>query len=278
MTNNPLAKFFRQPAIYIRLPSNGSTWAPGSIVMPENLELPVLPMTAIDEITYRTPDALYNGEAVTSVIQSCLPNIKDAWACPSSDLDVLLVAIRIATYGHTIDIESACPACTEEHEFGLDLRTVIDNLKGAIFSKPMKYGDLEFYFKPLNYREMTDNSLLQFEQQKTLQQLNESDADEKLKMTKINQMMRTLILVNIHALSQSILEIRTQTAIVSDTAQIEEFLNNCDRTIFNTVRDYVINLREESELKPLEITCPSCQHHYQQPFTLDMANFFVAAS
>ncbi|MFZ9751439.1 MAG: hypothetical protein ACO3CN_04985, partial [Candidatus Nanopelagicales bacterium] len=56
---NPLARYFRKPAIYIRLPSNGEYWPTGSIEMPENRELPVYPMTAADEITYRTPDALF---------------------------------------------------------------------------------------------------------------------------------------------------------------------------------------------------------------------------
>jgi hypothetical protein len=63
MDNNPLAKFFRQPAIYVRLPSQGRNWVTGTINYPESGELAVLPMTAIDEITYRTPDALFNGEA-----------------------------------------------------------------------------------------------------------------------------------------------------------------------------------------------------------------------
>ena len=51
MNSNPLMQFFRQPAIYTRLPSGGKGWPVGSIQMPPNGELPVLPMTAIDEIT-----------------------------------------------------------------------------------------------------------------------------------------------------------------------------------------------------------------------------------
>ena len=113
MNSNPLAKFFRQPAIYARLPSGGKNWPNGTINMPANSELPILPMTAIDEITYRTPDALFNGEAVTGVIQSCVPSIKNAWATPSIDLDTILVAIRIASYGHEMEIGTKCPKCGE---------------------------------------------------------------------------------------------------------------------------------------------------------------------
>ena len=110
-TANPLKQFFRQPAVYIKLPSDGQFWPDKAISMTENRELPVLPMTAIDEITYRTPDALYNGSATINVIQSCVPNIKNAWHMPTVDIDTVLVAIRVATYGHELEINTQCPNC-----------------------------------------------------------------------------------------------------------------------------------------------------------------------
>ncbi len=279
MNSNPLSKFFRQPAIYIRLPSLGQNWPAGSIDYPANGEIPVLPMTAIDEITYRTPDSLFNGEAVTGVIKSCVPCIQDAWAVPGPDIDVLLIAIRIASYGHNMDIGSACPACGEEHDFALDLRGIVDGLKSSDYSKPLNHGDLTLHFRPLTYREMTNNSLQQFEQQKTLQMVNASeDLSESDKIEKMNVMMKTLVEVTVKAISQSITEIRTPAAIVTEQAHIEEFIVNCDRAIFNNIRDFVIKLRESSEIKPLDIACPSCTHQYRQIFTLDMSNFFVAAS
>ena len=125
-TSNPLRQFFRQPAVYIKLPSDGQFWPEKSISMTENRELPVLPMTAIDEITYRTPDALFNGQAVISVIQSCIPAIKNAWDMPGMDTNAVLVAIRIASYGHGMGISSTCPACKTEQEYEIDLRSVLD--------------------------------------------------------------------------------------------------------------------------------------------------------
>lgn len=73
---NPLLGYMRQPKIYIRLPSNGLFWEEGSIDIPENNEFPVYSMTAKDELTFKTPDALMNGQAIVDVIQSCMPNIK----------------------------------------------------------------------------------------------------------------------------------------------------------------------------------------------------------
>ena len=88
MDNNPLKQYFRQPAIFIQLPSQGKFYKDGALVPTANGEYPVLPMTTLDEITYRTPDALFNGTAVANVIESCVPNIRDAWAMPGMDVDL----------------------------------------------------------------------------------------------------------------------------------------------------------------------------------------------
>lgn len=278
MDSNPLKQFFRQPAIYLRLPGKGKGWAPGSIDMPANGEIPIYPMTAIDEITYRTPDALFNGEAVVSVIQSCVPAIKDAWAAPATDLDSIMVAIRIASYGHTMDIGTKCPNCDTDNEFGLDLRSIIDNLKSADYDQTLTLGDLTFKFRPLDYREMTKNSQIQFEQQKILQMINNEEVPEENKVTQLNEMMKKILDVTVLAIAETIEEIRTNSAIVSEKDFILDFLKNCDRQLFDKIKNTVLKLREDSELKPLNITCPSCQHKYQQAFTLDMARFFGSAS
>jgi hypothetical protein len=277
-TDNPLRQFFRQPAIYVRLPGNGHGWREGSLNMPANGELPVYPMTAIDEITYKTPDALFNGEAVVSVIQSCVPNILDAWATPSTDLDAILVAIRIASYGHSMDIGTQCPECKNEQDFGLDLRTVIDRLSAGDYSKPLIMGDLSVYFRPLDYAEITANSQYQFQQQKTLQALADTEVPDADRISQINTMMRQIMDLTIASMASSILHIQINHAIVSDPEHIREFITNCDRDMFNHIRDTVVALRTASELKPLKLRCPACQHQYEQAFTMDMSRFFVSDS
>ena len=122
--SNPLTSFMRQPKIYIRLPSNGKYWPDGSIDMPDNGELPIYSMTAKDELTLKTPDALLNGQAVVDIIQSCVPNIKNAWVTPNIDLDTLLVALRIATYGEMMEISHTVPGTSEEVTHNIDLRIV----------------------------------------------------------------------------------------------------------------------------------------------------------
>jgi len=276
--SNPLSQYFRQPSIYIKLPSQGQNYPSGTLVIPANGELPVYPMTAIDEITYRTPDALFNGQATVNVIQSCVPNIKDAWAVPSIDLDTILIAIRIASYGHDMEFATTCPACQDTTERSIDLRTMLDALRAPDYAAHVSHGDLGIYFRPLNYKNLNDNSALQYEQQKLLQVIPDSTISEADKMTALTQAFKSLTEITIRSLAISITAIKTPQALVSEPAHIEEFLKNCERDLFNQIRDHVLQLREQSELQPLKLECTACNHQYQQALTLDMASFFAPAS
>jgi hypothetical protein len=277
-SNNPLRKFFRQPAIYVKLPSKGQFYSENSIDMPVNNELPVFPMTAMDEITYRTADALFNGSAVVSVIKSCVPNIKDPWQIPSMDVDTLLVAIRIASYGHEMEFESECPHCQHENSFGLDLRSILDSIKSPDYTEALDHGDIQIFFRPMTYQQVNSNAMLQFEDQKLLETLPKADLPEDEKMKLLTEAFAKLTDMTMNAISQSISVIKAGGELVSDKQHIEEFIKNCERETFNRIRNHIVQLREASELKPLTLKCNGCQKDYTSPFTLDVANFFDSAS
>ena len=274
---NPLSQYFRQPVIYIKLPSQGNYYPEGALEMPQNGELPVLPMTAIDEITYRTPDALFSGQAVINVIQSCIPSIKNAWAIPSIDIDTILVAIRIASYGHEMSFSTVCPKCRHEEEYAADLRTVLGQMKTPNYSEPIKQGDIEIYFRPMTYRNLSDNNKIQFDEQRIFQTLPNAEIDSA-QLTAMSDALKRMTEMTVTALSQSILTIKTPSAMVSEQEYIAEFMKNCDSALFNRIQNYVVEHKTEAEMQPITITCNECQNEYKQTITLDMSNFFGLAS
>jgi len=276
--SNPLAGYFRQPAIYINLPSEGKWYPEGALEPSANGEFPVYPMTAIDEITYRTPDALYNGQAFVDVVKSCVPNIKDAWQVPSCDVDTLLVAIRIATYGHEMEINSQCPKCQADEPRTLDLRQVMDRLQSPSYDEPITKGDLKIYLHPLTYQQLNKNNAIQFEEQKIIQLLPDSEMDEREKITRMTEATNKITSMTISALADSIVSIVTPDSTVSEKEYILDFLKNTDRGMFDIIRSKIVEQKSVSEVQPVEIECRSCQHRYQQGFTLDMTNFFGAVS
>jgi RNase P subunit RPR2 len=276
--DNPLRKYFRQAVIHLRLPSAGKFYPPGALDLPPNGEVPILPMTAVDEVTSRTPDALFNGSAVVNVLSSCVPNIKNAWTIPAVDFNALLAAVRIASYGHEMEISSACPSCGNVHQYTIDLRIALDNIKMPDYDTPCVIGDLSFYFVPMTYQQLNDVSRVQFEDQKLMQIMNSSEVTEEEKISKLGDAFKRITFLTIRSIAQSIGAVKTANLMVTDTEQIEEFLVNAPKDVFNRVKEHAIKLRGATDLAPVSITCSNCQHEYKQEFTLDMSNFFETAS
>jgi hypothetical protein len=278
MNQNPLSQYFRQPAVYIRLPSKGKFYPKTAIDVPESGELPVLPMTTMDEITYRTPDALFNGQAVATVIQSCLPNIKDAWQIPSMDLDTILVAIRIASFGHNLDVDTVCPACENENTYSVDLGKVLTNMAPQNYDVPLKFNDLEIYLRPMSYKELNINNMAQFEEQKAMQILSDGELTDETRNQQLTEVLKSITAITIKALATSIAAVKTPSSMVTDPEFIQEWMANSDRALFNKIRDEIIKIKQASEIQPLDIACTECSNKYHQPFTLNMTNFFGPAS
>ena len=130
--NNPLSNYFRQPKLYIKLPSHGEFYAEGSLDRSDIDEYAVYAMTAKDELMFKTPDALMNGQATVEVIKSCVPAIKNPWQMPSIDLDAVLIAIRLATYGENLDVSSSCPSCGHLNDYILNLLQYLDTVTNGV--------------------------------------------------------------------------------------------------------------------------------------------------
>ncbi len=272
--SNPLQQFFRQPTIYVKLPSQGKFYPEGTLDMPANNELPVYPMTALDEMNNRTPDALFNGTALSSMIGSCIPNIKDPWEMPQCDMDIILAAIKIASYGHQLEMQSTCQKCAEVQDNTIDLRIIMDSFEPVDYSKTLKIGDLTFHLKPLSYKQINENAMFQFQEQKTLAVADNADisVDEKSKM--MTKALGTLSKLTILSISKSINLIQTPQGNVTNYEQILEFIEQCEREMFERIKRFVFDHKDASEAPPLDFTCDKCGHEYQQKFTLDITTFF----
>jgi RNase P subunit RPR2 len=277
-TDNPLRKYFRQPAVHLRLPSGGKFYPAGAVDLPVNGELPIYPMTAVDEITSRTPDALFNGSAVTNILSSCVPSIQDPWSVNAVDLNALLAAVRLASYGHEMSVSSACPKCGHIHDVTVDLRDVLDNIRMPNYDSPLIVGDLNLFFAPMTYRQINDVSRVQYEDSKLMQVLSNEELDEETRMKQIGEAFRRVTALTVRSIAASVSAIKTQDSMVTDSAQIEELLLNAPKSLFESIKNHVIQLRSATDLKPISMTCEQCAHEYLQDFTLDMSNFFETAS
>lgn len=273
INNNPLRQYFRRPAVYLKLPSQGKLYAPGVVNIPPNGELPVYPMSAIDEITVKTPDALYNGSAITELIKSCIPDIKDPWAINSMDIDAILIAIRAAAGNQDMEINSKCPKCENEGVYGLNLINLLGTMGAPDYNKELALNDLHIKFRPLSYSEMNDANLGQFELQKAFIVL-EQETDPEIRNKKTNEALKAITELTIKILSAAIEYIRTPGGVVTEKEFIHDFLTNCDKDMYTSIRDHNAILRQTTEIKPLDIKCVECGNEYKQAFTLNTVDFF----
>lgn len=272
---NPLKQYFRRPAVFLKLPSGGKIYPVGVINQTATGELPVYPMTAIDEITQRTPDALFNGSAVADLIRSCIPDINDPWQIASIDIDAILIAIRAAAGGDTYEIESTCPKCENTEKFGVNLVGVLSTLKAGDYDKPLNLGDLQFKFRPLTYKEMNEANLAQFEVQKFFAAL-EAEPDSDSRTQKTVDAVKRITELTMQILAKAIVEITTPNIVVTEYEYILDYLHHCDKNTYLEIRDFNTLLKGSTELKPLDVTCVNeeCKHQYSQTFTLNISDFF----
>lgn len=282
LTPNPLASFMRQPKIYIALPSRGEYWPEGSIELSETGDYPVYSMTAKDELMLKVPDAVMNGQAVVDVIQHCMPNIKNAWQIPSIDLDVILIAIRLATYGERM-VTPLNFGEDIEMEYAVDLRIVLDNLMNSITWDPVVpiNDDLTVFVKPINYKKISESAIKTFETQKIIQLANDEKLSEEQKLSAFKESFNKLSEVTLGVVENSIARIDSSSGSTSDPRHIKEFIENSDKEVFNLIQAHLDKLKQINEIKPIRVPVTDemkekgfTDEFVEVPLVFDPATFF----
>lgn len=279
---NPLQKYYRQPAIYINLPTKGRYYSADVYAPTATGEIPVLPMTARDELSFRTPDAMMSGQATVDVIKSCMPNILDPWQLVNYDIDIILLALRIATYGETMDITAVVPVVNESMTQSVNLPALLDTVRNiTIDDNAVTKQGFRIKFNPLTYREITQSQLLAFEQQKTMSSVNASQLSEEEKNKRFTESFKKLTDVNWSILQDSIQQITTPDGVVvSDKEQINDFLSNCNSKIVLEIQEELGRVRNQANFKPLKFKSTEDQIKrgapvtFDVPITFDSSNFF----
>lgn len=249
--------------------------------MPESGEVPVYPMTAKDELLMKTPDALINGEATVDLIKSCIPNITNPWQMPSIDSDAVLIAIRLASYGEKMEIETKVPNTGENRSFEVDLRMLLDQIANFDFNPYVQVdSSLTIQIRPLTYKEFTENAQKTFEEQRIFRVLDDQSIPDDKKLAAFSQSFRKLTNLTIDLVLNSIAAIDTPDGKVTDRRIIKEFFENADKSYFEKVLKHLETVKENTGIKPLKVKAlqedieKGAPAEYEIPITFDQSNFF----
>ena len=211
-----------------------------------------------------------------------MPNIKNAWMVPSIDLDVILIAIRLATYGE----QMTAPITIGEDtiDYVVDLRIVMDNLQQQITWDPVVSinDDLTVFVRPMNYKQMSDGAVKTFETQKILQLVNNDNMLEADKLAAFKDSFNKLTDITIGMVQSAIYRVDSSQGRTENPEFIKEFVDNVDKDLFNAVQTHVEALKEQNSIRPLlvEVTEEMKQQGItgdtvSVPLVFDPATFFV---
>lgn len=280
---NPLKQYYRQPQIYITLPSGGKYYDGTVIEETATKEHAVLPMTAVDEMAFKMPDSLMNGQSTVDVIRSCIPTIKDPWSIVNYDIDTILIAIRIASYGETMDVTAGVPGTAEQITHSINLPKMLDQIRSHKISNEFEIaGGLRVKVKPLTYKQITEAQLKTFEQQRIYAQVSDSEMTAEEKTKRFSDSFKQLSALNSKLLIDNIEEIVLPNGTtVKDSAHIMEFVDNADAKTIKDLENKLASIRQQGSIKPFRVNATEEQIKagapttYEVPVTFDNANFFV---
>lgn len=271
--NNPLQKYFRQPKMYVSLPSKGQYYPPGALTG-DPTNVPIFGMTGMDEIIMKTPDALFNGEATIKLVESCCPYIKNAKNIPSLDIDVLLLAIRMATYGDEMAITHTCKKCSSENEYDIKLGPMVEYFNGKSFNNQLKINDdIMIILKPLTYVEITKFNISNFQLQRTLYQLGEASDEDRQKS--LDDIYARLADLQVDLFLMSIESVRTPDTVVTEREFIIEWLKNSQKEVYVTIKKRLEDNKAVWSLPKTNVKCAECDTATDLEIGMDQSNFFV---
>jgi hypothetical protein len=276
---NPLSKYFRKPGIYVQIPTGGR-FNP-EIEKTVLDELPILPMTAIDEISMQNPDELLNGEALINLIRSCVPAIPNPRNLCNVDAEMIFLAIKYATYGNEVEHTHTCSKCSEQADYNIDINSILGKFPEISDIEPIKYEDLKIFVTPPKVESLTRLALMEVEQARILSNMSsgniEGEEDELAMAKAFATSFRKVSKQNVDLLVSSIDRIETPENVIIEKEMITEFMDNIPanvvKEINKTVNEVSPNL---SDLATFEFTCEACGHKEEVTFDMNPVNFSSA--
>ena len=278
MNANPLAKYFRVPGIHIRLPTNGAFMPPGSVEFTAKGDLPVYPMRAADELLLKSPDALMSGYAIEKLIESCIPAIKYPRLISSPDLDVILLAIRAATYGETITLSPACPSCGAQNETHRSLAYLINNMTMIEPENVVRLtDDVLVYLKPYSMVSATTLGVASFEETRQVQAVENASSEKRTaqvnkSMQRLSELATAVLADYCHFSSMS----RMELSLIGSC--FWNFSEHISKGWNDKIQSKLEEINKKGIDKSYDITCAACSHEWKTQIEFNPSTFFASGS
>ena len=285
MNDNPLVKSYTDPKTYVKLPSGGAYYSEKPEMSIDG-EVGILPMTAVDEMLFQSPDNLLNGESLFKVLARCVPGIKNTREIPNPDLDAILVGLRIATYGNEMDVDALCPKCEEKNTYNINLPTLLANATELESEYKLELNnDINIKIRPFTVESTisialyaVELSAMQRQIQMSSNEIDEESAIAAIRTTMEKSSKRLVELISASVLEVTILQPTEEepdaVIKVTDTAHIKEWVEVLTVGEYKKIRSKVEEVSALGLARTLSASCTSCEHTWDVQIGVDPASFF----
>lgn len=301
-TGNPLLDELsgRIGGVTMALPSLGAFYGP-DVMRSDPSSVEVLPISVIDEINFRDPFKIVSGAAVREMVARACPAVARPELLCKVDVDAILVASRIASYGSNLEITLRCQnrmavkrdadgaesvgPCEEPVELKVDLNRVLAQFQpiGQPDEWQVKLPNGQVVqLVPIPYASVLRGMIEVADQAKEAKRLElekrdrDIDALSRLQESSMDKAAK----FQVSLLIDSIAFVRTNAGQrISDVRQITEWLRSVPTTWVLQVND-LLNAKTAAIDKygMASFTCPACSFKNDVPVNMDMTSFFSQGS
>lgn len=275
MTLNPLSAYLVKPGTFTSLPSNGKYFSEKPDMTADD-EIQVQPMNAIAELYLTNPDGLLNNDSLFKVFAHCVPGIKDPREIVTPDLDVLFIAIRMATYGNEMGVSVKCKSCQHIDDYQVDLTRILQTMDRSEKKNTVKIGDLVLTLKPYTIESNTRVKEYAMRVAVAAQKIHgDLSADDKIALHKtLSETIEATTNQLIGMTAKCVMSVQTPNETITDQSIIEEFVADLTAPDYNKMKAVILNISKEVIDRKMTFSCSECNSTNKTEVSFDPANFF----
>ncbi len=256
---NPLLTRLQIPGETFRLPSQGLFYTNGELR--EDVvdgEIHVFPMTAYDEIVFKTPDMLLSGKAIDEVFGRCIPQVLKPRELLAKDIDFLVTCLRVITYGPDITLiyNHGCSEAAKDREYTISLQNILRQAKAidpttvsSNFSVQLQNGQVA-QLKPTTY-----DTILGLNQS-----LGQAEGDSLIELQ--DKMMSLLV------------NMIVKVDEVDDPEMISEWVKALPAGWVRFLNESIDKVSDWGVQFTAPVKCKDCGEHVDVPFSANPVSFF----
>jgi hypothetical protein len=139
--------------------------------------------------------------------------------------------------------------------------------------------DLLVYFKPLNYRQVSQTGQRTYEEERMILSLSDDTLTDDEKKKVYDDHLKRMIDLNLDSLVAYTDSILTQDGeAVTDPKFIKEFYANTKAANLKALEKRAATDSKNVSIQPMDANCKACDHQFKLEVTFDYASFFATGS